>query len=1086
MHMSDHEWVLENSAGYVTGGLEDAERVRLEEHMASCTPCARAVQEAREVDRKIDALFAGVRPAPGLEDRMIHALRGARQRRPLRFPWYLKIAAGAAAVVLLALWGSFLNSMTVDGELRFPEMPWVKRVRDISKLEQGINSFRTQYAVDTGPVQSAMFQVTPEWHGNAPVSTEDVKDTDQMAAAISTKALEGIAGPSQGRQDTTLLDDSGSMGGQARLSTNDIPGMDSYRWFAPQSLGTQTKPPVANSDKNGDGFGYYVTPSTTSRGFSGTASTGLEKGQAPTAPAAGGGQPNLGNNIHKPAATSFDGTQIAGGGWGAGGAMGGKAMKYYSYRNDQPALKNSVAANAPGTATAGLGTSAAPVLGDNKTLRDFALHFKPAELDKVAGSKDEPTAGALPTGAQPAARPDVAANAGPGDQDKKPEPAATAPAGTRKIVIRSGNMEFEIQSFDSAVATIIKLVSDIKGGYVDTVNSEKLANGKVKGSVVVRVPPERLDTLVLDLRKELGKTGELKGQRIGSQDITKQYTDLESRLRAARAMEERLLAIIKNGKGEIKDLLAAEKELGVWRTKIEEVEGELRYYGSLVALSTLTITLAEKEIRAPYGIVETERVQMGIEVEDVEKARQEALTAVITAKGRITKSELKQHSAGQYSAVLNFEVAAEAAGPLRDRLKQLGTVARLEVDRLMQTEGGTGRPQDGKVTRSDAQFLVSIYNLANVAPRETVQINLACLDVEMVYRMIVANAQKTGRIVTSNLNSPSSQQTTGTIQLEVKTTEADALLQSIKAAGEVLRLQVTENPDVQNVTRAKRGFNIQLVALGMVEPRETANLKLAATDVPAAYRAVQEAVAKAKGRILKAQLNEQDKQNITAQLDFDVRRSEEPAITKELESAGDIYSRNVTRAADSDNVIDTKVRVQVEFVNAARLPPREIYTLGIEVGNVDQTAALLKGYVDEHKGRTAEAHIAHERSGRVTAKLVYEVPLSEAPALIDKFRSTGTVRAQQTMRNPQVPEGKLATARLDVTLSNAELIVPSDEGLWSQIRRSLATSFIALSWSLKVVIVGLSFVLPWGVAIYVIYRIVLRLRKKPVPAAPAA
>src|SRR5262249_59622151 len=126
----------------------------------------------------------------------------------------------------------------------------------------------------------------------------------------------------------------------------------------------------------------------------------------------------------------------------------------------------------------------------------------------------------------------------------------------------------------------------------------------------------------------LGKGGELKSQRIGSQDITKQYTDLESRLRAARAMEERLLQIIKTGKGEIKDLLQAEKELGVWRTKIEELEGELRYYSNLVALSTLTITIYEKEIRAPFAVVETERVQMGEEVEGVDRAMQQAAGAV--------------------------------------------------------------------------------------------------------------------------------------------------------------------------------------------------------------------------------------------------------------------------------------------------------------------------------------------------------------------------------------------------------------------------------------------------------------------------
>src|SRR5207244_13268012 len=94
-------------------------------------------------------------------------------------------------------------------------------------------------------------------------------------------------------------------------------------------------------------------------------------------------------------------------------------------------------------------------------------------------------------------------------------------------------------------------------GFVATGNSEKRQNGKVRGTVVVRVPPDRLDTLLLKLRA----LGDLKSQRIGSEDVTKHYTDLESRLRAARTMEERLLKIIKEGKGEIKDLLQAERQL---------------------------------------------------------------------------------------------------------------------------------------------------------------------------------------------------------------------------------------------------------------------------------------------------------------------------------------------------------------------------------------------------------------------------------------------------------------------------------------------------------------------------------------------
>src|SRR5205823_2553468 len=157
-------------------------------------------------------------------------------------------------------------------------------------------------------------------------------------------------------------------------------------------------------------------------------------------------------------------------------------------------------------------------------------------------------------------------------------------------------MEFEIDSFYSSIDTIGGILKKLtKGrGFIATTNSDKLPNGKMRGAIVVRMPPEFLDDFLKDLRDSLGKTGELKSQRIGSQDVTKAYTDTESELRAARAVEGRLIEIIKTGKGEIKDLIAAERELGTWRTKIEKMEGEIRYYNNQVGLSTLTINLVEK------------------------------------------------------------------------------------------------------------------------------------------------------------------------------------------------------------------------------------------------------------------------------------------------------------------------------------------------------------------------------------------------------------------------------------------------------------------------------------------------------------
>ncbi len=551
---------------------------------------------------------------------------------------------------------------------------------------------------------------------------------------------------------------------------------------------------------------------------------------------------------------------------------------------------------------------------------------------------------------------------------KIPE-APAAETAVRKIILRSGEIEFEIESFDSAVAGITKLVTGIKGAFVGTVNSEKLPNGKVKGTITVRVPPEFLDGLVLDLRRDLGKNGELKGQRIGSQDVTKQYTDLESRLRAARTMETRLLEIIKTGKGEIKQLLEAEKELGVWRTKIEESEGEMRYYNNLASLSTLTIVLAEKEIRSAAGITENERVQAGIEVEDVDKAFRDAVAAVLAAKGRIAKSELKQLSAGQFNATLNFEIAPDASGPMRDRLRQLGRISRLEIDRTQQATAGTVT-KDAKITQGDSSFYVQIYNLANVAPRETTTVQLAAL------------------------------------------------------------------------------------------------------DVVAAYRTIRDAVEKGKGRIVATTVNESDPHNVTAQLDFELKRTEDGTLQAVLAAAGDAISRTVTRASESDANTDTKTLYRMSFVNAARLRPRETTTLGVEVDDVDGVTAVFAAHVAEAKGRVSDSQIAHEPSGKTTAKLVYDLPLAAASGLIEKLKTAGTVRVNQTSRDPKATDGKFASARIEVTLSNTDLLLPKDDGVWHQVRKGVAFSATALLASLTWLIFALCVVLPWMIVVYGGYRLV--------------
>ncbi|MBI3466272.1 MAG: DUF4349 domain-containing protein [Planctomycetes bacterium] len=741
--MSEHAWVLENAASYVADGLDPAERERLEEHIASCEQCAAARDEAREVDRTMQSLFASEQPGPALEDRLIRSLREAARPQFLRLPLARQISLGAAAVLLLGMLGVIIGNMIEQGNLPFPGTWGTEPRRDTMLAHQRL---LFPYIEESGlpaedRTRGAALPRSASFASENDIPNPTSKNADDLARETYEKA---VAAMETLQRDETLKNAVTEMETlQREVSLGE--GAESTSRYASRTFGR-------SGDNDGDGVGAM----------------GASPGIASTGPGgmgmAGGGMGGGRGGAMLSGVSPFSGL-VTDGCNSSGKRADDKSAEYYSYRSDLPTVAVLAEPNQPIAAPGGTQVSA------------VATHFRPADLAVLPKAlRDNESEVRKEAGKNPEAtgKPQflmgdgtvrfISENVQPGTTVGKPaedqkQDQPPAPVVAPRKVIRSGEIEFEIDSFDSAVEKITQITTE-EGGIVATVNSEKLPNGKVRGSVVIRVPPERLDMLVLKLRA----LGELKSQKIGSQDVTKQYTDLESRLRAARAMEERLLEMIRTGKGEIKDLLQAEKELGVWRTKIEEMEGELRYYNNLIALSTLTLTLYEKEIRSPAAVTETERVQMGIEVEDVEQAHREALEAIAEANGRVTKSELKQHAAEQFSAVIQFEVAPDAGGPLRDRLRQLGHVARLEIDRLQQTEGGTGRPRDARSVRNDTQFFVSLYNVANIAPRETVHVNLACVDTEAAYKTILDRIeQAAGRVVSSNLSRQNSEKPSGSL-----------------------------------------------------------------------------------------------------------------------------------------------------------------------------------------------------------------------------------------------------------------------------------------------------------------------------------
>ncbi len=1123
-----HTWFQEHLDAFIAGGLTPEERAAMNAHSEECGACATTLSQAIQSDEAIRKLFQTVTPSAHFEENLIMNLRTLTAPKPLIHPSVFRAATSVAAVIVLGGLGLIGQRAMKDG--KFPELSLQKfSIPQFSWFSKQAylpeNPGQNQLAVvdaTTRPTSDPSTSATRL--SKALHSTQDLHDSfanrsknvdDFSEANLGEVARDGRLKVTNGRGESTSAKVE-SLGLQlpellAENAETKMRGGREFRekevkankWYKEAGKVMYSKDVIrAQGLERRDGekpaSGDSVDFGTTALGRTRNLGTAIDQsGDGSNRGLNRHGEVVAGNGIVRyeqidelsrskddakklPEVSLMLKTEPSGAaGLGYAYQNGSTAptapQAYYFKPTDaqssEPGLKFQAGLAGPYLTPSQLTSDAPPkpalivALGNDsevkqeikgvKELEDVTRQ-KAAEGDVKVLEKDEVKPQAVNTGV--ASPPPV-----------KTQENLQAQQGQRKI-IRNGQLEFEVDSFDSSFMQIGKIVGE-DGGYVSSTDSEKLSNGKVKGTVTVRVPPDRLDVLVLKLRG----LGDLKSQKIAAQDITKQYTDLESGLRAARTMEERLLEIIKSGKGEVKDLVEAEKQLGVYRERIEQVEGELRYYGNLVSLSTLNITLFERDIKTPTAAFETEQVQAGIEVEDVEKARTSALKAIDDAKGRVIESNLKKLDAGQLTATIVAELSPDAAGALTDRLKQLGRVARLEAERKQTTTGGTGAPVGLKMERKATRFNISLYNLANIAPRENVNLTMAVEDVETAYKTILGvmnaeDAASMGRIVSSTLNSQKKDQTTGAISLEVKSDKSNAVETAIRGTGEVLNLSTTENPDANNVTRSKRGYSISLISVAQVAPRETQTLQVAAKNVPAAYAKLLTTLQDPKqpSRILSSQLNEQDRQNVTGQIDVEVPRTAIGAVEAILVGPeSDVYSRTVSRANDAQNTLDTKVRLSVTLIAADRLQPRETTTIALEVNDVEAT---LSNVVNTSGARIVERQLSKQQNGRIVAHAVIDVPLTSAPATLDILRNLGTVRVVDSSKNQQVPEGPLARARFDVALGNVAPIMSAEDGAGARFRQGLQTSLNGLTFSLMLIVIGVCLVGPFALLIWAAWK----------------
>src|SRR5690606_35499913 len=110
------------------------------------------------------------------------------------------------------------------------------------------------------------------------------------------------------------------------------------------------------------------------------------------------------------------------------------------------------------------------------------------------------------------------------------------------------------------------------GGYLALTDIARNQGTERSGRWVVRIPVAGYDTFL----NALSQIGVKERFHQSTQEVTEEYVDLEARIASKKKLEERILELLDNRDGEIKDVIVIEQELARVRTEIEQMEGRLR------------------------------------------------------------------------------------------------------------------------------------------------------------------------------------------------------------------------------------------------------------------------------------------------------------------------------------------------------------------------------------------------------------------------------------------------------------------------------------------------------------------------------
>ncbi len=180
-----------------------------------------------------------------------------------------------------------------------------------------------------------------------------------------------------------------------------------------------------------------------------------------------------------------------------------------------------------------------------------------------------------------------------------------ASAEVKRIVIMDASLEIVVADPAGSMDTITRMANDM-GGFVVSSNLYKTRTDQgmevPEAKVTVRVPAEKLNEAMANIKAMVANPDvDILNENVVGEDVTREYTDLQSRLRNQEQKAEQLRKILDEAQ-KTQDVLDTFDKLSQVTEQIEVLKGQIKFYDESSSLSALNVRLRSQESVAPLTI----------------------------------------------------------------------------------------------------------------------------------------------------------------------------------------------------------------------------------------------------------------------------------------------------------------------------------------------------------------------------------------------------------------------------------------------------------------------------------------------------